>query len=252
MNAVPLLGLRAAVYGRYSTDQQRSASIDDQFRNCRSRASNESWNIVATFADEAMSGADNSRPRYQAMLAAATRGEFDVLLVDDLSRLARDQVEAETIIRRLEFQGIRILAVSDGYDSQMKPMVRKVQRGVKNLVNELRLDELREQVHRGLTGQALKNYWCGGRPFGYRLRPILDASRLDAYGQPSRVGTVLEIDETQAAIVLEIFERFASGASCLKIAAELNARGVPTMGATWKRKVRRCGGWGGGDPGDRP
>jgi DNA invertase Pin-like site-specific DNA recombinase len=46
-------------------------------------------------------GADSSRPQYQEMLGAAERGEFDILLVDDLSRLARDQVESERAIRRL-------------------------------------------------------------------------------------------------------------------------------------------------------
>lgn len=72
---------------------------------------------------------------------------------------------------------------------------------------------------------------------------MLDASRLDVYGQPSRIGTVLEIDDNQAAIVREIFARFAEGAGCLVIARELNARGVPSPGSTWKRKARRCKGW---------
>jgi site-specific DNA recombinase len=130
-----------------------------------------------------MSGADNCRPQYQSMLAAAARGEIDVLLLDDLSRLSRDQVESEQVIRRLQFHGVRIIAVSDGYDSRTKTATRKIQRGVKNLINEMRLDELREQVHRGLTG-----------PYGYRLTPILDTSQRDAYGNPSRIGTVLEIE----------------------------------------------------------
>jgi hypothetical protein len=44
-------------------------------------------------------------------------------------------------------------------------------------------------------------------------------------------------------IVREIFERFAHGSSCRTIAQELNDRGVPSPGSTWKRKVRRCTGW---------
>src|SRR5882757_2819662 len=110
-------------------------------------------------------------------------------------------------------------------------------------MNEIFLDDLRERVHRGLAGQAMKHYWCGGRPYGYRLKPVLDASRLDVYGQPLRIGTVLEIDDEQAAIVREIFARYADGASCLTISRELNARGVPSPGSTWKRKTRRCKGW---------
>jgi site-specific DNA recombinase len=233
--------MKAALYARFSTDLQRAASIEDQFRNCRKRAEAEGWTIVATFADAAMSGSDANRPQYRAMLDAAARHAFEVLLVDDLSRLTRDSVECERAIRRLEFSGIRIVATSDGYDSTSK--ARKVHRGFKGLMNEIFLDDLRERVHRGLAGQAMKHYWCGGRPYGYRLRPVLDASKLDVYRQPSRIGTVLEIDDEQAAVVREIFARYADGASCLTISRELNARGIPSPGSTWKRKARRCKGW---------
>ena len=96
--------MRAAIYARYSSDMQRTASIEDQARNCRRRAEAEGWKIVATFSDAAISGSDSNRPQYQAMQAAAERGDFEVLLLDDLSRLARDSVEQERIIRRLGIQ----------------------------------------------------------------------------------------------------------------------------------------------------
>lgn len=67
-------------------------------------------------------------------LRAARAGEFQVLLIDDLSRLARDSLEAERTIRSLEFHGIRIGSTSDGYDSTSKS--RKITRGFKNLMNE--------------------------------------------------------------------------------------------------------------------
>src|ERR1700730_1714103 len=127
--------MKAALYARFSTDLQRAASIEDQFRNCRKRAELEGWKIVATFADAAMSGSDANRPRYRAMLEAAARHEFDVLIVDDLSRLTRDSVECERAIRRLEFSGVRIVATSKA---------RKVHRGFKGLMNEIFLDNLRE------------------------------------------------------------------------------------------------------------
>jgi site-specific DNA recombinase len=236
-----LPALRVALYARYSSDQQRATSIEDQFRNCRRRAEAEGWSIVREFSDAAMSGTDASRPQYQAMLAAASHREFDVLLVDDLSRLTRDSVEQERTIRRLEFQGLRIVATSDGYDSQSK--ARKVHRGVKGLMNEIFLDDLRERVHRGLSGQAHKGYWCGGKAYGFRLKPIVDPSQRDAYGQAARIGTRLEIDPEQAKVVREIFQRFAEGASYTVIAADLNARNVPSPGSTWKRQTRRCRGW---------
>ena len=39
---------RVAFYVRYSSDQQRAASIEDQFRLCRAYAERQGWTIVET------------------------------------------------------------------------------------------------------------------------------------------------------------------------------------------------------------
>lgn len=235
--------MKAAIYARYSSEGQRATSIEDQERNCRRRAEAEGWPIAHVYADAAISGAKADRPQYQAMLRAAQAREFEILVVDDLSRFARDSVEQESTIRRLEFHGLRIVAVTDGYDSATSSSVRKVHRGVKGLMNELFLEDLAAKVHRGQTGQAMKGRWNGGRPYGYRLVAIRDPEQLDPYGEKLRIGTTLEVVDEQAAIVREIFQRYADGMSCLSIAADLNARGVPSPGSSWRRKVRRCSGW---------
>ena len=233
--------LRAVTYSRFSSDAQRASSIEDQQRNCQRRADHEGWTIVDEYADHAISGSDSRRPQYQAMLKAATRGEFDVLLIDDQSRLTRDALESEKTFRKLEFSGIRIVGVSDGYDSTSKS--RRIQRGFKAIMNETFLDDLRERVHRGHMGQALKGRWNGGRPYGYKLKPVLDASQRDAYGNALQIGTMLEIDATHAKIVREIFAKYVAGHSHRAIATELNARNVPSVGTTWKRKKHRASGW---------
>jgi site-specific DNA recombinase len=233
--------MKVAIYARYSSDNQRAASIEDQSRNCRRRAEAEGWEVVTTFTDAAMSGSDSSRPGYRSTLAAAGRKEFDILLVDDLSRLSRDSIEAERTIRKLEFQGVRIIAVSDGYDSTSK--ARKIQRGFKNLMNETFLDDLRERVHRGHEGQARKGFWNGGRPYGYKLKPITDPKQRDAYDNPLQIGTKLQIDAKQAAVIREIFDKYIAGKSHRAIAADLNARGVASAGTTWARKKHRSRGW---------
>ena len=106
--------MRAVLYARYSTAQQREASIQDQYRNCERFAEREGWEIVGRYRDEGISGMRHDRPDYQRMIKAAGAGEFDALLVDDLSRLGRDSLERERIIRRFEQRHrIRIVAVSD-------------------------------------------------------------------------------------------------------------------------------------------
>jgi len=233
---------RAAIYTRFSTAQQREASTEDQARNCHRRMETEGWQLVEHFKDEAVSGSVADRPGYQQMLRKAEAREVEITLVDDLSRLSRDQVESERTIRRLEFRGLRIIGVSDGYDSVSKS--RKVQRGVRGLMNELYLDDLRDKTHRGLAGQALKKYWAGGKPYGYRLRQIKDESRRDIYGNADVIGTVLEIEPEQAAVVHEIFTQYADDFSQREIASRLNARGVPSPGSAWRgRTIRRASGW---------
>lgn len=93
-SARELAGCRAVAYARYSSEQQRAASIEDQLCNCYRRAADEGWTIVREFADKAISGADSSRPQYREMLNAAERGEFDILLMEDLSHLRAIRLRA--------------------------------------------------------------------------------------------------------------------------------------------------------------
>lgn len=80
--------MRAVIYARFSTDKQSDSSIEDQARNCERYAERNSMTVLSRFEDKAISGASKNRPAFIAMRAAANRAEFDVLLVDDLSRLS--------------------------------------------------------------------------------------------------------------------------------------------------------------------
>lgn len=224
--------MHAVIYARYSRDRQREASIDDQVRNCTRFAERESIAISEVYHDKAISGAVRARPGYQTMLEDAMAGKFDMLIVDDLSRLSRDDYEMKGVLRRLTWRNIRIVGVSDGYDSDRKG--HKIHAGFKGLMNELFLDDLRERTHRGMTGQALKGYNCGGRTFGYRNVPIEDGVRKDAHGRPAVIAVEYQIDESQAEIVRQIHEWYADGYSYKWIASELNRRKIPSSrGSHW-------------------
>ena len=64
---------RVAIYARYSSDQQRDASIEDQLRTCRDAARQRGWEVVAEFSDHAVSGASLLRPGIQALMREAGR-----------------------------------------------------------------------------------------------------------------------------------------------------------------------------------
>jgi site-specific DNA recombinase len=70
---------RAVIYARYSSDNQRDASIEDQVRQCRARIEQEGWQLDAVYSDHAVSGATTLRPGYQRMLEEVRGGRFDVL-----------------------------------------------------------------------------------------------------------------------------------------------------------------------------
>lgn len=232
---------RVALYGRYSSENQKESSIDDQFRNCEQRAAREGWQIVARYDDKAISGSTHDRPGYQAMLTAAKAKQFDVLLVDDFSRLSRDQVETEQARRRFVHWGVRLIGVSDGIDTAAKG--HKTLSNFKGIMNEVFLDDLRDKTRRGMVGQVLKGYHGGGRSYGYRLVPQYDPNQKDPYGHPARIGTRLGVDAEQEKWVRWIFERYAEGMSPMKIVEELNRQGVPPPGTFYKRRSSKPPTW---------
>jgi DNA invertase Pin-like site-specific DNA recombinase len=240
--AKPSPGTRTVIYARASTGEQAS-SCDQQVKECSDKAKALGFKVAEVFKDDGISGTRRDRPAYQRLLAAADAKEFDTLILWKQSRLGRDSVEVERAIRHLEFRGLRLITC-DGYDtSASTEKSRKIVRGIKGLMDESYIDDLREDVLRGLTTVYSKGYWTGGRPYGYRLVEITSPTEKDTYGHPKRIGSRLEIDPKQAKIVQEIFQRYADGASPQSIAADLNKREIPSPGSAWKRKVRRCAGW---------
>lgn len=86
--------LRAALYLRVSTGEQ---TVENQRRDLETAAAQRGWTIVATYADEGISGSKgrDKRPGLDAMLKDATRGRFDVVMgwaVDRLGRSLSDLV----------------------------------------------------------------------------------------------------------------------------------------------------------------
>ena len=102
----------------------------------------EGWSVTHRYQDKAISGNTNVRPGYQQLLADAETKCFDIVLVDDFSRLSRDQVEAEQFRRRIVHWGCRLIGVTDGIDTASKG--HKLQAGMKGLMNDIFLDDLRE------------------------------------------------------------------------------------------------------------
>ena len=106
---------RCAVYSRYSSDLQSPTSIADQLRLCEAFAERQGWAVVACFEDAALSGFGvEHRPGYFALVAAALQSPppFDLILVEDVSRLTRDLSEVLRLYHRLRLKGVDLVGVS--------------------------------------------------------------------------------------------------------------------------------------------
>lgn len=101
--------LRAAIYARYSSDNQNDKSVEDQIEPCRELCQREGLTVVAIFDDRAISGASAiNRPGYQGLMRAAEAKSFDVLVAEDMDRVFRDQGDYHQARKRLDHHGITI------------------------------------------------------------------------------------------------------------------------------------------------
>ena len=213
--------LRCALYARYSSDQQRAASIEDQFRVCRERAARENWKIAGAYKDSAVSGASMIlRPGIQALLEDARRGLFEIVVAEALDRVSRDQADVATLYKHLKFAGVMIVTLSEGE-------INELHVGLKGTMNALFLKDLAAKTRRGLRGRVEQGRSGGGLCYGYDVVKSFDGS-----GDPVRGGRT--INETEAETVRRVFREFADGASPRTVARRLNEEKIPgPSGRLW-------------------
>ena len=211
---------RAAIYARYSSDNQRDASIEDQVRICKERADSEGWQLFNCYSDHAVSGASLLRPGIQMLLSDAIAGKFDIIVAEALDRLSRDQEDIAGIFKRLSFAGVKIVTLSEGE-------INHLHIGLKGTMNALFLKDLADKTRRGLRGRVEAGKSGGGNSYGYDV-----VKKFDASGEAIRGDRT--INQHEADIIARIFADYSVGKSPKAIASHLNADGIPgPSGKTW-------------------
>ena len=212
----------AVNYARFSTKNQDPRTIVDQFRRCEEYAAAEELKVVAWYEDQGISGCRQDRPGLEQLLSAAQKRPlpFRHLLVDDASRLSRDDIDAKTIVfRTLRAVGVVVHDVSSHMRSDDDNA--ELLWGVKGLIDAQYVRDLRKKTHRGLEGRALAGFHTGGRCFGYEGQ---DEENPENSEHPR---TVLRINEQEAKLVRRVFQMYAEGTSLSVIVGTLNRERVP-------------------------
>ncbi|MCM5693392.1 recombinase family protein [Sinorhizobium meliloti] len=212
--------MKAALYARYSSDNQRDASIEDQLRLCRARAEREGWTVVDSYSDRAISGASLLRPGVQELIADGLKRRFDVILTESLDRLSRDQEDIAGFYKRMRFGGINIVTLSEGEVSELHI-------GLKGTMGALYLKDLADKTRRGLRGRIEDGKSGGGLCYGYDVVRQLDQTGAASRGERT-------INEAEANTVRRIFMEYLAGKSSRTIAMRLNSESVlGPQGSEW-------------------
>src|SRR5690606_15714860 len=159
--------------------------------------------------------------------------QFECVLVDDSSRLSRDNQHCNALLCLFQYWGVSLISVSDGLD--MREEHAKVAYQFRGIINELYLTDLKKKTHRGQMGQVLRGFSVGSRGYGYTTVPEGEA-KYDKKGRLRAEGFKLVVVPEEARIIQRIYRDFIDGKAVTKIAKALNDEKVPT-------KVKLKGGW---------
>ena len=214
--------MKAVIYARYSSDNQREESIEGQIRDCKEYAKYNDISIVGSYIDRAMSAKTDNRPNFQKMIKDSAKRQFDMVIVWKLDRFARNRFDSANYKNLLKKNGVRVVSAKESISDGAEGIILE---SVLEGYAEYYSVELAEKVNRGMKDNALKAMYNGGvTPLGY----YVDEEQH------------LQIDEKKAPFVQEIFRRFADGEAIKSILADMNARGVGITVQMKKKSGRKA------------
>ena len=200
----------AVIYARYSSYNQTEMSIEGQIAECRRYAEKHDLLIIQEYIDRAQSATTDKRPNFQRMIEDSSYGTFEVILVYQFDRFARNLNDAGYYRKILADNGVSVISAMENIPTDSSGIITL---GMIDAINQWYSAQLSEKSRRGLRQRAeLLKYNGGNLTYGFAV---------DENGY-------YILDEATAPIVREIFERTAAGEKGTEIAKDLNARGIKT------------------------
>jgi DNA invertase Pin-like site-specific DNA recombinase len=106
--------MRVALYARVSTANSQDPEM--QLRELREYAVRRGWEIVSEYIDHGVSGARESRPELNKLMADAHQRKFDVVLVWKLDRFGRSLKHLISSIAELDAYRVAFVSLRDNFD----------------------------------------------------------------------------------------------------------------------------------------
>jgi DNA invertase Pin-like site-specific DNA recombinase len=172
--------MRVAIYARVSTDA-RGQDPDNQLAQLRAWCAAADHAIVAEFVDYASGGkGSDKRPQFAAMLDAAHRRQFDLLLVWALDRLSREGMVPTILhLQRLAAAGVTFHSYTEPLLSTDNEVVRDIVLAVMASLAKMERQKISERTKSGLERARAKGKRLGRATFcssdRTKLRMALDA-----------------------------------------------------------------------------
>ena len=203
--------MTGVIYARYSSDNQREESIEGQLRECMAFADKNDIHIIGTYIDRAYSAKTDNRPEFQRMIKDSSKCLFDTVIVWKLDRFARNRYDAAYYKNALKKNKVRVVSAMENIsDTPEGILMEAMLEGYAEYYSA----ELAQKVTRGMTENALKCRHNGGAlPIGYTVDDEMH----------------YQIDPTVAPVIVEAFERYASGSTMKEVTAFLNTSGITTV-----------------------
>lgn len=200
--------MKAVIYARYSSDNQREESIEGQIRECTAFAEKNDITVLKHYIDRAYSARTDHRPAFQEMIKDSDKHLFDMVIVWKLDRFSRDRYDSARYKVLLKKNNVRVVSATEVISSGADGILLE---SVLEGFAEYYSADLAEKVTRGMTENALKCKFNGGSmPIGY----VIDEKQH------------FQIDPLTAPFVLEAFKRYIEGATMKELIDFFNEKGI--------------------------
>lgn len=199
-------------------EKDESCSIASQ-RTCIERYLSDRPDLGNQFeeiVDDGFSGTNFERPGMRRLLAMIDAGQVRTIIVRDLSRFARNYLEAGYYLEIVfPTMGIHFISINDEFDSQeLGEDTGGLELAIRNLINQMYSRDISRKI-KSVVDMKKRNgeYAFGAVPYGYKK---------------GKVHNTIVVDEPAAEVVRRIFGLAVKGTSITQIALTLNKEKIDT------------------------